>query len=103
MIQMQTRLDVADNSGAKKVQCIKVLGGTRRMYAGIGDLIVCSVKKALPSSDIKPGEIVSLSWSLTHIVYTIMNVKANSSLWRHISLTFSILNINALNVHNYEH
>ena len=58
MIQMQTRLDVADNSGAKKVQCIKVLGGSGRMYAGIGDLIVCSVKKALPSSDIKPGEIV---------------------------------------------
>ena len=58
MIQMQTRLDVADNSGAKKVQCIKVLGGSKRMYAGIGDLIVCSVKKALPSSDIKPGEIV---------------------------------------------
>ncbi len=58
MIQMQTRLDVADNSGAKKVQCIKVLGGTKRMFAGIGDLIVCSVKKALPSSDIKQGEIV---------------------------------------------
>ena len=58
MIQMQTRLDVADNSGAKKVMCIKVLGGSKRMYAGIGDLIVCSVKKALPSSDIKPGEIV---------------------------------------------
>ena len=58
MIQMQTRLDVADNSGAKKVQCIKVLGGSKRMYAGIGDLVVCSVKKALPSSDIKQGEIV---------------------------------------------
>ena len=58
MIQMQTRLDVADNSGAKKVMCIKVLGGSKRMYAGIGDLIVCSVNKALPSSDIKPGEIV---------------------------------------------
>ncbi len=58
MIQMQTRLDVADNSGAKRVMCIKVLGGSKRMYAGIGDLIVCSVKKALPSSDIKPGEIV---------------------------------------------
>ena len=58
MIQMGTVLDVADNSGAKKVQCIKVLGGSRRMYAGIGDLVVCSVKKALPSSDIKQGEIV---------------------------------------------
>lgn len=58
MIQMQTRLDVADNSGAKKVMCIKVLGGSRRQFAGIGDIIVCSVKKALPSSDIKSGEIV---------------------------------------------
>ncbi len=58
MIQMQTRLEVADNSGAKKVMCIKVLGGTRRQYATLGDVIVCSVKKALPSSDIKSGEIV---------------------------------------------
>ena len=56
MIQMQSRLDVADNSGAKKVMCIKVLGGSKRQFAGIGDQIVCSVKKALPSSDIKPGE-----------------------------------------------
>lgn len=58
MIQMQTRLDVADNSGAKRVQCIKVLGGSRRRYASVGDLIVCSVKKALPTSDIKPGDVV---------------------------------------------
>ena len=58
MIQMQTRLDVADNSGAKKVMCIKVLGGSKRMFAQIGDVIICSVKKALPSSDVKPGEIV---------------------------------------------
>ena len=58
MIQMQTRLDVADNSGAKSVMCIKVLGGSKRQFAGIGDLIVCSVKKAIPSSDIKTGEIV---------------------------------------------
>ena len=58
MIQMQTRLDVADNSGAKKVMCIKVLGGSKRQFAGIGDTIVCSVKKALPASDIKAGEIV---------------------------------------------
>jgi large subunit ribosomal protein L14 len=58
MIQMQTRLDVADNSGAKSVQCIKVLGGTRRRYAGIGDVIVGSVKKALPGSDIKEGTVI---------------------------------------------
>ena len=58
MIQMQSRLDVADNSGAKKVMCITVLGGTRRRYAGIGDIIVASVKKAIPSSEIKPGTVV---------------------------------------------
>ena len=58
MIQMQTRLDVADNSGAKKVQCIKVLGGSKRMFAHLGDVIICSVKKALPASDIKQGDIV---------------------------------------------
>jgi len=58
MIQMQTFLDVADNTGAKRVQCIKVLGGTHRRYAGLGDLIVASVKKSLPGSEIKPGSIV---------------------------------------------
>ncbi|MFN0059409.1 MAG: 50S ribosomal protein L14 [Planctomycetota bacterium] len=58
MIQMQTMLDVADNSGAKKVMCIKVLGGSKRRYATIGDVIVCSVKRALPSSDVKQGEVV---------------------------------------------
>ncbi len=58
MIQMQSKLDVADNTGAKRVQCIKVLGGTRRRYAGIGDIIVASVKKALPSSEIKTGTVV---------------------------------------------
>ncbi|MGE3163357.1 MAG: 50S ribosomal protein L14 [Planctomycetota bacterium] len=58
MIQMQTRLDVADNSGAKRVMCIKVLGGTGRRYATLGDTIVCSVKKALPTSEIKQGDVV---------------------------------------------
>ena len=58
MIQMRTWLDVADNTGAKQVQCIHVLGGSRRRYAHIGDIIVCSVKKALPSSDIKQGDVV---------------------------------------------
>ena len=58
MIQMQTFLDVADNTGAKQVQCIKVLGGTHRRYAGLGDVIVASVKKALPGSDVKPGTVV---------------------------------------------
>jgi len=58
MIQMQTRLDVADNSGAKTVMCIKVLGGTRRRYARIGDVIVASVKKAIPGSEVKEGSVV---------------------------------------------
>ena len=58
MIQMQTYLDVADNTGAKQVQCIKVLGGTHRRYAGLGDVIVASVKKAIPGSDVKPGTVV---------------------------------------------
>jgi len=58
MIQMQTRLDVADNSGARSVMCIKVLGGTRRRYATIGDVIVVSVKDASPNSKVKKGDIM---------------------------------------------
>jgi len=58
MIQMQTRLEVADNSGAKTVMCVKVLGGTRRRYARIGDVIVASVKKAIPGSEVKQGSVV---------------------------------------------
>lgn len=56
MIQMQTKLRVADNSGAREVQCIKVLGGSRRRYASIGDIIVVSVKDALPGSKVKKGD-----------------------------------------------
>ena len=58
MIQHCTRLNVADNSGARELKCIKVLGGTRRRYATIGDVIVCSVKAATPESKIKKGEVV---------------------------------------------
>ena len=58
MIQMQTVLDVADNSGAKLVRCIKVLGGTRRRYAGLGDVVVLSVQKSLPGSAVKSGSVV---------------------------------------------
>jgi len=58
MIQMQTMLDVADNTGAKRAMCIKVLGGSKRRYAGLGDIIVASVKKAMPSSDMKQGAVV---------------------------------------------
>jgi len=58
MIQMQTILNVADNSGAKKVSCIKVLGGTRRRYASLGDVIVVSVKEAIPNSKVKKGDVM---------------------------------------------
>jgi large subunit ribosomal protein L14 len=58
VIQMYTYLDVADNTGAKECMCIKVLGGSRRRYAGIGDVIIASVKKAIPGGDVKPGEVV---------------------------------------------
>jgi large subunit ribosomal protein L14 len=58
MIQMYTYVDVADNTGAKECMCIKVLGGSRRRYAGLGDVIVASVKKAIPGGDVKPGDVV---------------------------------------------
>jgi len=58
MIQMQTVLNVADNSGAKKVACIKVLGGSRRRYASLGDVIVIAVKEALPNSKVKKGDVM---------------------------------------------
>lgn len=57
MIQTETQLDVADNSGAKRVACIKVLGGSRRRYAGLGDVIVVSVKEALPTARVKKGDV----------------------------------------------
>ncbi len=57
MIQMQTNLNVADNSGAKRVQCIKVLGGSHRRYAGIGDIIKVSVKDAIPRGKVKKGDV----------------------------------------------
>ncbi len=58
MIQMQTNLDVADNSGARRVQCIKVLGGSKRKYASIGDIIVVSVKEAIPRGRVKKGDVM---------------------------------------------
>ncbi len=57
MIQMQSRLQVADNSGAKTVQCIKVLGGSKRRFAGVGDIIVVSVKDAIPRGRVKKGDV----------------------------------------------
>ncbi len=58
MIQMQTVLDVADNSGAKKLRCIKVIGGSKRKYAGLSDIVICSVREATPNSKVKKGDVV---------------------------------------------
>lgn len=58
MIQMQSRLNVADNTGAKEVMCVKVLGGSRRRFAGVGDVIVCSVKSVIPGSEVKKKSVV---------------------------------------------
>ena len=58
MIQLRSMLEVADNSGAKRVQCIKVLGGSKRRYAGLGDVIVVSVKEAIPEGNVKKGAVV---------------------------------------------
>jgi large subunit ribosomal protein L14 len=57
MIQMQSNLEVADNSGAKRVQCIKVLGGSKRRFAGVGDVIVVSIKEAAPRGKVKKGDV----------------------------------------------
>lgn len=59
MIQAQTKLNVADNSGARELKCIKVLGDSRRRYASIGDIISCSVKTAIPGGNVKKGEVVN--------------------------------------------
>ena len=59
MIQMQSQLDVADNSGARRVQCIKVLGGSKRRYANIGDIIKVSIKEAIPRGKVKKGDVYS--------------------------------------------
>ena len=57
MIQMQSNLDVADNSGAKRIQCIKVLGGAKRKYASVGDVIVVTIKEAIPRGKVKKGGV----------------------------------------------
>lgn len=58
MIQAESYLDVADNTGAKVCKCIKVIGGSRRRYAGIGDVIICSVRKAIPGGEVKEGQVI---------------------------------------------
>ena len=58
MIQQESRLKVADNSGARKLKCIKVIGGSKRRYAGVGDVIICAVQEALPNGNVKKGSVV---------------------------------------------
>lgn len=70
MIQVQSRMNVADNSGAKEVMCIKVLGGSKRRYASVGDIVVVSVKDALPNSKVKKGDVAKAV-----IVRTIHKIK----------------------------
>ncbi len=74
MVQQQTYLKVADNTGAKELMCIRVLGGTRRRYAGIGDVIVCSVKKAAPGGTVKKGDVVKAV-----VVRTVKGVKEQTA------------------------
>ena len=76
MIQSETVLNVADNSGAKKVLCIRVLGGTRRRYAAIGDVIVATVKEALPNAKVKKGDVVKAV-----IVRTVKEMKRMDDTW----------------------
>jgi large subunit ribosomal protein L14 len=72
MIQQETRLEVADNSGAKELLCIKVLGGSRRRYARVGDQIICVVKRAIPQGQVKRSEVVTAV-----VVRTVATIKRN--------------------------
>ena len=71
MIQTETMLDIADNSGARKVQCIKVLGGSHRRYAGIGDVIKVTVKEAIPRGRVKKGQVMDAVWSAPVKAYVV--------------------------------
>ncbi len=75
MIQMQTVLDAADNSGAKRVQCIKVLGGSKRRYAAVGDVIKVTVKDAIPRGKVKKGEIYNAvaGWLISEIPFPMLH------------------------------
>ena len=95
MIQMQTNLDVADNSGARRVQCIKILGGSKRRYASVGDIIVVSVKEAIPRGRVKKGEIYNAV-----VVRTAKGVRRRDVVLRHALPTAILptLNVLAINV-----
>ena len=72
MIQMQTNLDVADNSGARRVQCIKVLGGSHRRYAHIGDIIKVTVKEAIPRGIVKKGDVLTAVWCVLEKAFVVL-------------------------------
>lgn len=86
MIQQQTLLKVADNSGAKEIMCIKVLGGTNRRYANIGDVIVASVKKATPGGAVKKGEVVRAV-----VVRTVNGVRRDDGTYIHFDENAAVL------------
>ena len=79
MIQMQTNLDVADNSGARRVMCIKVLGGSKRKYATIGDVIVVSIKEAAPRGRVKKGEVMRPSSSASRRTSSVRTARSSVS------------------------
>ena len=79
MIQMQTNLDVADNSGARQVQCIKVLGGSKRMHASVGDIIIVSVKDAMPKGRVKKGDVAVVCYDCETGTYR--NVTGETDKW----------------------
>ena len=92
MIQMQSTLFVADNSGAKKVQCIKVLGGSKRRFASIGDVIVITVKDAIPSGKVKKGDIVGTLGQSGRATGPHLDIRLN---WFEVKLDpATILNLN---------
>ena len=88
MVQMQTYLKVADNTGAKELMCFRVLGGTRKRYANIGDVVVCSVKKAAPGGSVKKGDVVkavivrsSMACAATTVPTSVLMRTPPLSLW----------------------
>lgn len=86
MLQQETQLEVADNSGAKKVKCFKVLGGSKRRYADIGDTIVCSVREAEPDSPVKKGEVVKAV-----VVRTKRYIKRDDGSWLRFAANSCVL------------
>ncbi len=90
MIQVETTLNVADNSGAKKVSCIKVLGGSHRRYASLGDVIMVSVKEAMPHSKVKKGDVMKAVIVRTAMPRSCFPIRANQ--WAHVFLVLWLVN-----------